>query len=148
MLPRITGRVPARAAGFTLMEMLVVLVILGLMLGLVLTRGPMRSRRLDLDAAARTLADSLRLARAQAIARNQVVSVPVGPGAVWPAGIAAPRLPADIAVAGSGAIVFAPDGSSSGGTVTLATEGRRVQVEVNWLTGRVAVGSVGPAAQP
>lgn len=133
--------------GFTLIEMLVVLVILGLALGLILTHGPLHSRRLDLDAAARSVAGSLRVARAQAIAQNRVVSVAVGPDAAWPAGIAAPRLPAGVAIAG-GPIAFAPDGSSSGGIVTLAAGDRRIAVEVNWLTGRVSVGQALPAGQP
>ena len=36
-------------------------------------------------------------------------------------------------------ISFAPDGSSSGGRIVLADGGRRVQVGVDWLTGRVSV---------
>ena len=36
------------------------------------------------------------------------------------------------------AIRFLPDGSSTGGTVTLASGSRRASVGVDWLTGRVA----------
>ena len=36
-----------------------------------------------------------------------------------------------------GAIRFFPDGSSTGGRLTLAARGRRYVVSVNWLTGRV-----------
>ncbi len=42
----------------------------------------------------------------------------------------------------TGAISFAPDGSSSGGRIELADAGRRMQVSVDWLTGRVAVAEV------
>ena len=37
------------------------------------------------------------------------------------------------------AITFLPDGSSTGGRVELAGAARRVQVGVDWLTGRVTV---------
>ncbi len=37
----------------------------------------------------------------------------------------------------SGAIRFFPDGSSTGGTVTLEYRGREQHVEVDWLTGHV-----------
>ncbi len=42
----------------------------------------------------------------------------------------------------TGAISFAPDGSSSGGRIELADGGRHMQVSVDWLTGRVAVAEV------
>jgi prepilin-type N-terminal cleavage/methylation domain-containing protein len=62
-------------AGFTLIEMIVVLVVLGLALGLVMTRGPVHSRRLELDATARQVAGALRLARSRAIAEERGVAV-------------------------------------------------------------------------
>ncbi len=62
-------------AGFTLIEMIVVLVILGLMLGLVMARGPMTSRTLTARAAAGDLAAGLREARARAIGSNRPVSL-------------------------------------------------------------------------
>ena len=138
----------AATAGFTLIEMIVVLAIMGLMLGLVLTRGPVRNARLEMDAAARDIAGSLRLARAQAIAENRPVTLDVdvvhgnirtdnGPPHALPAALAirvvAPRS------GGVPAIRFAPDGSSSGGRIELLGPGRRVQIGVDWLTGRVRV---------
>src|SRR5271166_1047831 len=65
------------AAGFTLLEMIIVLVILGLALGLVLARGPAGSRSLEVRAAATDVAQTLRGARAQAIARNETVRMVV-----------------------------------------------------------------------
>src|ERR1700722_11089108 len=64
---------PERTAGFTLIEMAVVLVIIGLMLGLVLTHGPMRSRTVEAHAAAEQVVRGLRLARARAIELNRAV---------------------------------------------------------------------------
>ena len=135
-------------AGFTLIEVLVVLAILGLVAGLVAVRGPSRSAALDLRAASGEVARAMRLARTQAIAGNAAVPVVLDPATSgYRVGDGPPRrLPAGIglsviAVAGAGlpTISFAPDGSSSGGRVELAAGGRRVQVGVEWLTGRVVV---------
>jgi prepilin-type N-terminal cleavage/methylation domain-containing protein len=67
-------------AGFTLLEMIVVLVVLGLTPGLVMTHGPVHSRRLELDATARQVAGALRLARSRAIAEERGVAVAFGTG--------------------------------------------------------------------
>jgi general secretion pathway protein H len=37
----------------------------------------------------------------------------------------------------AGAIRFFPDGSSTGGTITLANRGREQRVEIDWLTGHI-----------
>lgn len=138
-----------RERGFTLIEMLVVLVILGAMLGIVLSRGPVRSARLELDGAARDVATALRAARAQAIARDQTVTVAIDPvrHTLQVGDARARTLPADYPIAvravhgdkPAGGIAFLPDGSSSGGRVEIAGRGRRVLVGVDWLTGRVSV---------
>ncbi len=135
--------------------MLVVLVVLGLILGLVITRGPVRSQRLETDAAARGVSGALRLARAQAIAQNRSVDVSVDVAAhSYQLDRSPPRaLPASIGVsvttvAGQTAgrrvatIRFAPDGSSSGGHIDLKDSGRTVQIGVDWLTGRVSTATL------
>jgi general secretion pathway protein H len=38
-----------------------------------------------------------------------------------------------------GAIRFFPDGGSNGGRVTVASGERKYEVDVDWLTGRVAI---------
>ena len=38
-----------------------------------------------------------------------------------------------------GAIRFFPDGGSNGGRVTIASGERKYEVDVDWLTGRVAI---------
>jgi general secretion pathway protein H len=50
-------------AGFTLIEMIVLLVVIGLVLSLFIQRGPMRSPALEARVAADQVAQGLRLAR-------------------------------------------------------------------------------------
>ena len=145
---------PHRESGFTLIEILVVLIVLALASGIVLLRGPARPRGVDLHATALGIADTLRLARAQAIAHNQPAQVLIdaetrrlqtAAGAIRP-------LPQDIALgfntlagptnAPRLVIRFAPDGSSSGGAINLAAGGRKLRVHTTWLTGQVSVTDV------
>lgn len=128
-----------RESGFTLLEIIVVLVILGLIASIVLTRGPTRSGRLELDAAARSLAGAFRLARSRAIAEDRMVIVVVatqsyrldwGVPVVWSNHVFAPA---------ARLISFTPDGGSSGGTVVLNGGNRKVVIAVDWLTGRLSL---------
>jgi general secretion pathway protein H len=124
-------------AGFTLFEMIVVLVVLGLALGLLMTHGPVRSERLELDATARQVANSLRLARSRAIAEERMVLVAFGAGGYRLDSAAPVSWPANVSPAGNQAISFTPDGGSSGGLIVLRDGGRQVAIGVDWLTGRV-----------
>ena len=119
------ARASGRQAGFSLIEMIVVLAILGMMVGLIVSRGPMRSPRLDLDGAAREVAGTLRLARAHAIAQDRIVVWLAGPGGFRLDDGALHRLPADIALRGSARIGFAGDGSSSAGRSSWTAAGGR-----------------------
>lgn len=143
------------AAGFTLLEMIVVLVVLGLSLVLVTGYRPPWSRGFDIDTTAAELASQLRLVRSEAIAGNRAVALELDlPGRRYRPGTAAARpLPRGLAIelltitgerqdAADGAIRFHPDGSSTGGRIVLADESRRIAVGVDWLTGRVSVADV------
>ena len=167
-MPRVSARgreagfTLPRDAGFTLIEMIVVLAVLGLVAGLVLARGAPRSAGLEMRAAAGAVAQAMRVARTQAIMSNRPGTVVFNPRAgTLRVGAGTPRsLPAGTAMnvvstadlaggqAGAGAqsgagapagIAFMPDGSSSGGRVELARGARRARVGVDWLTGRVSV---------
>ena len=140
-----------RTAGFTLIEVIVVLVILGLGMALLTTRGPLRSSALDLRAATGTIAQALRLARARAIATDRQVVVALdpaasafrvgtGPAQTLPRGVVLEATAVQGPAAGIAAFRFAPDGSASGGRITLTAGGQRAMVGVDWLTGRVSVG--------
>ena len=139
------------AAGFTLIEVIVVLVILGLGIGLLTTRGPLRSSALDLRAATSEITQVLRLARARAIATDRQIVVALdpagsafrvgsGPAQTLPRGVVLEATAVQGPAAGIAAFRFAPDGSASGGRITLTAGGRSTMVGVDWLTGRVSVG--------
>ena len=135
-----------RTAGFTLIEVTVVLVILGLVGGLIVARGTPRSAELELRAATATVAQSLRAARAEAIRHNRPVAVEFGTAAgtlrvgtgpirAIPGSV---RL-ALVTTADRTGVDFLPDGSSSGGTVDLTAPGRHATIAVSWISGRVTV---------
>ena len=154
-------RAPDRASrGFTLLELLVVLVILGAVAALVPPMLAHGSAQAQLKRTVATLASTLRQARSDAILRDDpqgVVIDPIG-RSFGPAeaplryriadGIAVEVTAADKAEDREGrpAIRFLPDGRSTGGSIRLAGQGRAYQVEVNWLTGRVRIQEAGNGA--
>lgn len=116
--------------GFTLLELLVVLTLLALMTAFVLPRFTAFARPTAKQQAA-VLADQLRAARQQAIAISRPVQVPVDP--------AVGRLEGPDG--GEAAVVlFFPDGSSTGGRLTIAVGGRQAVIGIDDLTGAVSVG--------
>jgi len=141
-----------RVGGFTLIELLVSLTVLGLALTLIAGYKPPWSRGLGLQATAGELAAGLRLARSEAILSNRPVLFDLDLiGHRYRIGTGTPRrLPADLSlelltISGEalngreGDIRFNPDGSSTGGRISLADGRRRIGVGVDWLTGRVSV---------
>jgi general secretion pathway protein H len=129
-------------AGFTLIEMIVVIVIMALIAGLVVVRQPWQSAGVNAEATVRALSSALRTARSRAIAQDRDVVVVTGTGGFAVDGGAPWVLPAGEALS-SGRVVFTPDGGSSGATIVLASGQRRVGISVNWLTGRVLSGDLG-----
>jgi general secretion pathway protein H len=143
------------SAGFTLIEVVVTLAILGLALVLVAAYKPPWSSGLGLKGTDSELASGLRLARSEAIASNRPVRFDLDvAGHVYRVGARAERrLPANLSIelltitgenrrANVGDIRFNPDGSSTGGRIVLAEGTRRTAVGVDWLTGRVSVADV------
>jgi general secretion pathway protein H len=150
--PRPGGGRHCREAGFTLLELIVTLTILGLALTLIVGYKPPWSAGLGLRGTAAELASGLRLARSEAILRNQSIAfeldlaghryrVGSGPVRQLPARLklALLTVAGEQHYAAQGAIRFNPDGSSSGGRIEVADGGRSVAVGVDWLSGRVNI---------
>jgi general secretion pathway protein H len=142
-------------AGFTLLEMLVVLTILALTATLAIPLLSSGSEGLRLETAASEIATALRFTRSAAIARNtQLVFLidvdrrtfgsPVVPRHSFASNILAKvTFGAGVRSATSdGGFKFFPDGSSTGGDVTLSLRGSQTKLCVDWLTGTVRTASV------
>lgn len=140
-------------AGVTLIELLVVLAIMATMTAIVLPMlGPGVSTS-ELRGAARQVASGMRLARSEAMATRHETFVTFDlegrrfmAGSdrrehALPKGVEMKLFTAqkDLVSDRVGAIRFYPDGGSNGGRLTLAAGERKFEVDVDWLTGRVAV---------
>ena len=138
-------------SGFTLLEMIVVLVVMGLVLAFVVPSIGRGSGRHALAATARDVAAALRLARDRAIARNRPTRFIANGNAFGlnedkdlrhaPRGIALTAF-ADgrkTLGEGGGAIDFFPDGSSTGGGIDVTNGAAHYAVVIDWITGDVSV---------
>ena len=143
-----------RQAGFTLLEILVVLVIGAAMYAVLIGGVPFRGvSSAELKSAARMLASGLRQAQTVAMAsrRDAVLKVDVEAREYLLAGETEPRkvskdielklftAQSEIENENRGAIRFYPDGSSTGGRITVKSGERQYLVDVDWLTGRVSI---------
>jgi general secretion pathway protein H len=141
------------ARGVTLLELLVSIAIVAMVAA---TATPALSRAVDaarFNAAARELATALGAARREATNRRRETTLVVDTASgayVIAERERRVRLPPRTSIAlvtatteqiddVRGAIRFFSDGSSTGGTITLAHENRRAAIEVDWLTGNVSV---------
>lgn len=137
--------------GFTIIELIVVLIIMVSMTALV---GPNVFRGLSgiqLKSATRDIASALRFSRSEAIvtateselvlnveknvyrvsSREKIYRIPDS------IQLKLVTAESEINDEGEGIIRFFPDGSSTGGRVTLVVDDRKRHVDVNWLTGQV-----------
>jgi general secretion pathway protein H len=127
-----------RGAGFTLVELMIVLAIMALVAALAMPELLRRAPASGLGAAAEELRAALSSARAAAIAQDREVSVRGGDGAYRVDGARRPfasGVPVRVEVAGGG-ISFFPSGGSSGGTIVLRAGSASRALEVDALTGR------------
>lgn len=133
------------------MELLVVLAVMALCVSLApALLGPSRDK-VAARSAARTIAADLRAARGQAVAedRDVVLTVDVAALTVVDGSGETQRLPPALTLkftgpqalidGQKGSIRFFSDGSSTGGSIAVATAGENHLVAVHWLTGRVSL---------
>lgn len=138
-----------RSEGYTLLEMLVVLGLLGLILSVSLPMSFRSVQSRDLNEQARMVTTVLKIARTEAIVRNKqtIVEADVtknhisfkdgGDHIELDRKIALKMLTArQETIRGRGAIRFFPNGSSTGGMVILQNAGHSVTIRVDWLTGK------------
>jgi len=139
--------------GFTLLELLVVLVIAGLLLAVVPPAAGRGSDRARLRGAAQELAGSLALARSEAILTNAdaAFALDLGSRRFGIAGqalegrldsdlrIAMTTAASSVAGAGQGLIRFHPNGGSAGGELRIANRAGAIVVRVDWMTGRTRI---------
>lgn len=138
--------------GFTLLELLVVMFLAAMAIGVVATRFSGVTSGTELKAESRKLVALLRHTRARAISQSltlhlaplddgsQYQILPGGDQITLPKGIYLSITPsAEEVIVNQPGIYFYPDGSSNGGGVELESTAGEINVEVNWLTGEVAL---------
>lgn len=150
-----------QACGFTLLEILLVLAVMAIGAALTLP-ALVRPSGTELRTATGSVAAGLRRARDAAVSTQHpaTLSVDLAARQFRVSGEAGyrqlpPRIALSLFTARSqrederrGRIRFFPDGSSTGGRVTLSSGERRYHVDVDWLTGQVRVhgGGAGTAS--
>ena len=142
-----------RPHGFTLIELVVVLTILGLAYALVPPLFSGARATTELKGATRQVAAGLRQARNYAVVRRTeaVFTLDVETRGFTVSGDTRTyRLPRQLQLKlvtaerevvndKLASIRFYADGSSNGGRITLGSDERSFEVDVNWLTGHVAI---------
>jgi general secretion pathway protein H len=142
----------SRSSGFTLVELMVVMVIIALVMGLVATSISRSISGAESRVAARKLVAALRYTRTQAILKKSETVFLVdteernyqAPGrkrVELPEGMEVMLTTArsELTSEAAGGIRFFPDGGSTGGHVELIVNGREYRVDVAWLTGEATL---------
>jgi general secretion pathway protein H len=140
-------------SGFSLLEMIVVLVIAGMLFAVAPPLLHKAVPGIQTKSAAREMASSLRRARSMAVARQQEtwLTVDVEQRRFWLNGdkrrnsipdevdVKLFTAQAELIDGEKGRIRFFPQGGSTGGRITLQRGGSAYQIDIDWLTGRVAL---------
>jgi len=133
-------------SGFSLLELLVALTILALAMSVVSISASRRSPSFEIQRLSGEAASLLREARltAQSTGRPVRIVFDADDRELRRAGSDPLSIPEGVnaslvsaASAGPSAIVFFPDGSSTGGELTLEGAGRTEAITVDWLTSRI-----------
>jgi general secretion pathway protein H len=139
--------------GLTLLEILIVIALMAILAAFVIPMfgGPVSTS--ELRSSARQLAAGLRLARSEALSQRRETFLVIDVAGrrfkvdrearehTLPKRVELKLFTAqnDLVSDSVGSIRFFPDGGSNGGRITVASGERKFDVDVDWLTGRVAI---------
>lgn len=144
--------IPSCCAGFTLVEILVVLSILAIITSITLVYIPGGREKISLKVAASELMTGLNHTRNQAVLthKDALLHIDLSQGTFWTEGQTKTikTLPQQVVIELSTAaqettnnnianIRFFPDGSSTGGYIKLIGEKENYNIIIHWLTGKV-----------
>ncbi|RIZ67644.1 MAG: type II secretion system protein GspH [Methylococcales bacterium] len=147
----LSGGVDNKTKGFTLLELMIVLFIMVLgfsVVGINLSSG---NDATALKAASRDIASALRFARGEALISHQEMTVNFNLiqntytvsrrdkiyAISKSIGVTLVTAKRELTEEGMGRVRFFPDGSSTGGRITLKKNKLTWQLDINWLTGQV-----------
>ena len=143
-------QIPDRSGGFSLIELVAVLVLIALVFSMVTLSFSKSLASAKIQAASRDLVAALRFTRGQAIVKGKSTSLELDvennrymtPGrrvVALPPNMRMTMLTADNEVTGanSGRIRFFPDGASTGGHISVFMGKEEWRINVDWLTGAV-----------
>ena len=155
------SRFAARARGFTLLELVLVLAVMAIGAALVVpalinpTRSEVRSVAADVIRALRLSREHAINDQAQAVLALDTVQGRVMPPAGVDRVVEAKQVELSLITArsevideGLGQIRFFPDGSSTGGRVSVSRDGATLHIDVDWLTGRIRAFDPSAEADP
>lgn len=152
MIARLPSRrlPPRRASGFTLIELIAVVVLLAIVLAIASLSLSKSLGSAKVRAASKDLVAALRYTRGQAIVKGkpQVLVMDLDNNSYVAPGKKPVQLPKDMVLrlttaeteqtgANSGGIRFFTDGSSTGGHVSVLMGEREWRINVAWLTGEI-----------
>lgn len=142
----------ARSAGFSLIEMMAVIVLIAIVATVVAFSFSKSLSSAKIQAASRDLVAALRYTRGQAIVKGKEMALELNldDSTYQAPNRAAVQLPKNMELRlltasqeltseRSGRIRFYPDGSSTGGHISVITGEREWRINVNWLTGEVVL---------
>ncbi len=142
-----------KVAGFTLIEMLIVMTLMGLLMALVLPAISNMMPGVELHRSAVQLAAALRRARSDAVSGAREINIEIdqqqgeygieGGERRYKLGGRIRWMDSDFTAASAlddiRRVRFFPHGGSSGAAFALENDDRRYQIRVDWLTGAVAI---------
>ena len=143
---------PQKQTGFTLIEVIVVMVMIAVLGGMVASSMTDSLRKAKIRAVSKNLVSAMRYTRGQAVVKHEQKTITFN---VEDKTYQAPRkkvvhIPdeidinvytadSEVADETTGSIRFFSDGSSTGGWVKLTHKNKIWKINVNWLTGEIAM---------